>query len=88
MSSLICKNLKNMTLNPNIQNIHYGSSTYIYNKLTNANINYLKSKSGGKCVIRVNFSRMQRFLYQVSNTNNTLNVLLTPCVSSVVVHFG
>jgi hypothetical protein len=49
---------------------------------------FLKSKSGGKCVTCVNFSHMQRFLSQVSNTNNTLNVLLTPHVSSIVMHFG
>jgi hypothetical protein len=65
-----------------------GSSTYIYNKLTNANFNYLKLKSGEKCVTCVKFSHMQRFLYQVSNTNNTFNVLLTPRVSSIVVDFG
>jgi hypothetical protein len=53
-----------------------GSSTYIYNRITNANINYLKLKSGEKCVTRFNFSHMQRFLSQVSSTNNTLNVLL------------
>jgi hypothetical protein len=35
-----------------------GSSTYIYNRLTNANINYLKLKNGGKCVICVKFSHM------------------------------
>jgi hypothetical protein len=88
MSSLICKSLKNMTQTLICKIIFIGSSTYIYNKLTNANINYLKSKSGRKCVTRVNFSHMQIFLFQVSNTSNTLNVLLTPRVSSIVVHFG
>jgi hypothetical protein len=63
------------------------SSKYIYNRLINANINYLKLKNGGKCVTRVNFSHMKIFLYQVLNINNTLNVLLTPCVNSIVVHF-
>jgi hypothetical protein len=33
------------------------------------------------------FPYMQRFLSQVSNTTNTLNVLLTPHVNSVVVYF-
>jgi hypothetical protein len=48
MSSLICKSLKNVTENPD----------------------------------------MQRFLSQASNIDNTFNVLLTPRVSSIVVHFG
>jgi hypothetical protein len=34
------------------------------------------------------FSRTQRFFSQVSNTNNALNVLFTPHVSSIVMHFG
>jgi len=39
------------------------------------------------CDTHVSFSHMQIFLSQVSNTSNTFNVLLTPCVSSIVVHF-
>jgi hypothetical protein len=68
--------------------IFIGSSTYIYNILTNENINYLKSKSGKKGVTHVNFFHMQKFLSQVSNTSNTFNVLLTPHASNIVVHFN
>jgi hypothetical protein len=86
MSSL-CKSLKNVTLDLICKIILFKCSTYIYNRVTNANINYLKSKSHGKCVKCVNFSHMQIFFSQVSNISNTFNVLLTPCVSNIMVHF-
>jgi hypothetical protein len=74
--------------NLNLQNNPHWSSTYIYKRLTNANISYLKSKNGRKCVTCVNFSHMQKFLSQMSNINNTLNVLLTPHVSNIELHFN
>jgi hypothetical protein len=40
-----------------------------------------------RCVTCVSFSHMQRFFSQVSNSN-TFNVLLTPHVNNIVVHFG
>ncbi len=87
MSSLIYKTWKMWPQTLICKIFLIWSSTYIYNRLSNANINYLKSKSGGKCVTHVNFSHMQRFLSQMSITYNTVNVLLTPCVSRIVVHF-
>jgi hypothetical protein len=63
------------------------SSSYIYNRIKNANINYLKLKSCKKCVTCVNFSPYAEIFFQVSKTSNTFNVLFKPCVSNIVVHF-
>jgi hypothetical protein len=56
-----------------------GSSTYIYNILTNENINYLKSKNSGEMCNTCQFFLYVKFLSQVSNTNHTLNVTHTMC---------
>jgi len=63
----------------------FGPFTFMYMSLCS----WLKVvESGRKCVTRADFSHMQRFLSKVSNTSNTLNVLLMPHVSNIVVHFN
>ncbi len=77
--------LENVTPNLILQNnLHWKFNIYL---LINENINYLQSKSDGKCVTHVKFSHMKIFFYQMLNISKTLNVLLTPHVSSIVVHF-